>query len=224
MKEIHCLRSLEWRERLPWQENGMGKEIWGRAQGQSSSVKKGVCAAEPWESGDEEANPARVREGCRQGLGISWLRRVHGELQAGLSLSDYWSQEGGEWVEAGLAGGGMEELEGKRGAGGRWAKRGGRHTGKGEAEGSAQPWWCGTDGGRKTDWGCRRVDEVGTGLVHDMSPPAAISPKCRAGTSQGRSTTHQNLFNAQGVTDQLRGPSHPEVRGERPHLLPLNYI
>lgn len=81
-----------------------------------------------------------------------------------------------------------------------------------------------TGGGRKTDWGCCGVDEVGTGLVHDMSPPAATSPKCRAGTSQGRSTTHQNLFNAQGVTDQLRGPSHPEVRGERPHLLPLNYI
>ncbi|RLV99193.1 hypothetical protein DV515_00009989 [Chloebia gouldiae] len=33
---------LLWRERLSWQENGIGKEIWGRAQGQSSSVKKGT--------------------------------------------------------------------------------------------------------------------------------------------------------------------------------------
>lgn len=112
-----CPWILEWRKRLPWQENGMGKEIWGRAQGQSSSVKKGVCAAELWESREEEANPARMRKGCRQGLGISWLRRVHRELQADLSLSGYWSQEQGERVEAGLAGGGMEELEGKRGAG-----------------------------------------------------------------------------------------------------------
>lgn len=74
MKEIHCPWSLECRERLPWQENGVGKEIWGRAQGQGGSVKKSECGAELWESREEEANPVWVREGCRQGLGISWLR------------------------------------------------------------------------------------------------------------------------------------------------------
>lgn len=47
------------------------------------------------ESAEEEAKPARARGGCRQGLGISWLRRIHGELHAGLSLSDYPSWEGG---------------------------------------------------------------------------------------------------------------------------------
>lgn len=62
MKVIHCPWSLEWRESLLWQENGMGKGIWGRAQGQSSSVKKGVCAAEVWESREEEANPAWMRK------------------------------------------------------------------------------------------------------------------------------------------------------------------
>lgn len=46
-------------------------------------------AAERWESEEvEEAKPAWVRGGCRQG--ISWLRRVHRELQAGLSLTDYY--------------------------------------------------------------------------------------------------------------------------------------
>lgn len=100
-------------------------------------MKKGVCAAEPWQSREEEeANPARVREGCRQGLGISWLRRVHGELQAGLSLSDYWSQEGGERVEAGLAGG-----EGWRSCRDREEQGEGGHRGEGGEEGNTQPGW-----------------------------------------------------------------------------------
>lgn len=47
----------------------------------------------------------------------------------------------GEWAEAGPVGGGLQELEGKGGAVGRWAKRGGRHMAKGGAEGSTQPWW-----------------------------------------------------------------------------------
>lgn len=54
-----------------------------------------VRAAERWESGEAEANPAHGRGGCRQGLGIVWLRCVHGELQAGLSLSDYGDEKGG---------------------------------------------------------------------------------------------------------------------------------
>lgn len=127
----------------------MGKEIWRRAQSQSSSVKKGVCAAEPWEGREEEANPAQMRKGCRQGLGISWLRRVHRELEADLSLSDYWSQERGGgrggWrqVEAGLAGG-MEELEGKRGAGEGGHRGEGGTRERGEKRGVLSPggvWW-----------------------------------------------------------------------------------
>lgn len=78
----------------------------GRPWGWSCAMGRGVRATERWESREEEANPARVRGGCRQGLGISWLRRVHGELQAGLSLSDYRSWEGGSalrlvWQEEG---------------------------------------------------------------------------------------------------------------------------
>lgn len=47
----------------------------------------------------------------------------------------------GERVEAGLAGGGIQELERKAEQGGEWwAKRRGRHMGKRGAEGSTQPW------------------------------------------------------------------------------------
>lgn len=68
-----------------------GERLWG----QSRAVGRGVRSAERWQSWEEEANPARAMGGCRQGLGISWLRCIHGELHAGLSLSDYWSREGG---------------------------------------------------------------------------------------------------------------------------------
>lgn len=61
----------------------------------------------------------RGRQSHPADIGISWLRRGHGELHAGLSLSDYPSGEGG----AGETGDGGE------GEGRRWVRRGGRHVG-----------------------------------------------------------------------------------------------
>lgn len=135
----------------------------GTPWGQSHAVGRGVRAAERWQSGEEEANPARAMGGCRQGLGISWLRCVHGELHAGLSLSDYRSWKGGSglrqvWQEEGKGSGRQRRSRGKAGEVGSR----GEHPAlvviviRGQEDGL---------GG----WG---------GKVHDMSLPEPDWPRC----------------------------------------------
>lgn len=167
----------------------------GRAGGWSHAVGRGVHAAERWESGEEEAaNPAQERGGCRKG--ISWLRVVHGELQAGLSLSDYWSRERGSglrqvWQEEGYRSWrerqSRRENGGQRGEGGTWER--------GEQRGAPSP---------GSGWRSHGVDEVGMGLVRHTSPPAPtwLQP--------GGSTICQNQLSAQGVTNQPLRSLPPE--------------
>lgn len=142
---------------------------------------RGVRAAE---SGEEEAKPARARGGCRQGLRISWLRRIHGELHAGLSLSDYPSREGGSGMR--------QEPEGKgEGRSGQNVGKEGREAGRKRGSRGEPPalatmgagvgWWGQGGEGRKGMEGVERE-----GVHQEPPPPEPTWPRAGVGAQAGR--------------------------------------
>lgn len=88
-------------------------------------VSKPICVGSPFPSTEVWGEvcvlliAGRGRQSHPADIGISWLRCGHGELHAGLSLSDYPSGEGGVG----------ETGDGGEGEGRRWVRRGGRRAG-----------------------------------------------------------------------------------------------
>lgn len=165
---------------------------------------RGVRAAE---SGEEEAKPAWARGGCRQGLRISWLRRIHGELHAGLSLSDYPSREGGSGMRQEPEGKGEGRSGQKVGKEGRGAGRKGGSRGEPPAlatMGARMGWWG--QGGE----GRNGMEGVERGWEHQEPPQSPPGRGLGWVPSHGASTACHKQLSA-------------KVRGERPHLLPVNY-